>query len=323
MQLRSLVSKTIKEHDMIRPGDRVVLGLSGGPDSLCLLHILKSLEEELDFSLCAMHLNHKIRSEAGSDAEWLKDHCSQLDVPLKVFECDVTALSKELGTSVEEAGRKERQRLLLSIPAERYALAHNKDDQAETVMMRILRGTGVHGLSAMEYVRDDSVIRPLLNASRSEIEAYCKEEGLDPLRDSTNKQAIYTRNKIRLELLPSIEKDFNPNIKECLVRLADNAREDDECLWAAADEFILQYAEVSSAASINLPVRSLQSLMPAVYKRVILKAFAMIGLSEDIAAVHLNSLKAATDKNYGGKIIEFPSGYRATIRSGKLSLFHI
>lgn len=323
MQLRSLVLKTIKEHDMISPGDRVVLGLSGGPDSLCLLHILKDLQEELDFSLCAMHLNHMIRPDAGDDVSWLKEHCAEIDIPLKVFECDVTKLADELGTSVEEAGRAERQRLLLSIPAERFALAHNKDDQAETVMMRILRGTGVHGLSAMEYVRDDGVIRPLLDASRAEIEAYCLEEGLEPLSDSTNSMAVYTRNKVRLELIPSIEKDFNPNIKDGLVRLADNAREDDEFISAAADEFLRGKAELLPDTSLNLPIRELQLLMPAVYKRVIRKAFAMIGLTEDIAAVHLNSLKAATDKNYGGKVIEFPSGFRAEIHSGKLRLFHI
>ena len=305
---------------MISPGDRLVLGLSGGPDSLCLLHILKGLEGELGFTLSALHLNHGIRPDAADDAAWLEAHCAELGVPLTVIERDVTAIAAETGTSVEEAGRVERQKALFAFGADKVALAHNREDQAETVLMRILRGTGTHGLAAMEYVRADGLIRPLLDAGRAEIETYCREHGLQPLHDSTNAEAIYTRNRIRLELLPLLEENYNPNIRDTLVRLAANAREDDEALDRIAELWLNKNAVQLTESSLNLPIKELQYLLPGIFKRVIRKAFDRIGLTEDIAAVHLNSLRAATEKNVGGKTIEFPSGYRAKLLHGMLTL---
>lgn len=321
MQLETLVLKTIKQYALIAPGDKVVLGLSGGPDSLCLLHVLKGFEAELGFTLSALHLNHGIREDSDDDAAWLQGHCVGLGVPLTVIRRDVTAIASELGTSVEEAGRIERQKALLSFGADKVALAHNRDDQAETVLMRILRGTGTHGLAAMEYRRADGVIRPLLDVSRAEIEEYCAANGLTPLRDSTNTEPIYTRNKIRLELLPEIETEYNPNIRETLARLAVNAREDDDCLNQIARDWLQKNCEVTSETSRNLPIKGIKYLSSAIEKRVICMAFGQIGLTEDIAAVHLNSLKAAIEKNEGGKVIEFPSGYRAKILHGILTFY--
>ena len=249
--------------------------------------------------------------------------------------------------------------------AVKIALAHNLDDQAETVLMRILRGTGVHGLAGIQYqspmndalehlakrignaaadkVRslDISMVRPLLDVARAEIEEYCTENQLQPRTDHTNQEAEYTRNKIRLELLPFLEENYNPNIKQTLVRLAANAAEDD----AALEEFsaaALQDAEkiLSPTAfrkpepnqkdgpqpsaplldSISLDARQLRSLQPAVFKRVIVSEFEKLGLLEGIAAVHLNALHTAVQKNIGGKTIEFPGGHTAELRAGILTL---
>jgi tRNA(Ile)-lysidine synthase len=247
----------------------------------------------------------------------------------------------------------------------RVALAHNMDDQAETVLMRIVRGTGVHGLSGIQYesrlddallrvaggINDDelrskakeldiSIIRPLLDVPRAEIEAYCTENQLQPRTDHTNAETDYTRNRIRLELLPSIEKDFNPNIKEALVRLAANASEDDDALSGLAAKAMIDSEKVLEArmprpedktfpqslepkpllSSIELNSASLRALEPAVFKRIIVNEFARLGLNEGISAVHLNALYGAVQKNIGGKTIEFPGGHTAELLRGTLTL---
>ena len=225
------VRRTVKEHHMIEAGDTVILGISGGPDSLCLLHILKDMQWSLGFRLQALHVNH---------------------------------------------------------------------------LMRVLRGTGVHGIAGMEYVREDGLIRPLLDTPRSEIEAYCESHGLQPRWDSTNADTYYTRNKLRLEVLPLLEKEFNPNLKEGLARLAANAREDDALLEKLA-------AQTAEGHKGSFPVRELAAMEPALAKRVVRILFAREGLVEDIASAHLESLLEAVHARRTGKVIEFPHGYRAEI----------
>lgn len=322
------VRKTIQEHNLIAAGDTVILGLSGGPDSLCLLHILADLRRSMDFELRALHLNHLMRGEAAKeDAAFLSEECKALQVPLSVEICNVYKKAEEEGISPEEAGRKARHAALQRQRANFFsfcgaktdgrvliALAHNRDDQAETVLMRLLRGTGIHGLAGMEYMRDDGVIRPLLDTPRSEIEAYCEKKGLAPRFDSTNADTYYTRNKLRLSVLPLLEKEFNPNLKETLVRLAASAREDDALLEKLAQEAAAGHAG-------RFPVKELAAMEPALAKRVVRQLFAEIGLSEDIASAHLASLLDAVRGRRTGKIIEFPHGYRAEITHDEVLLY--
>jgi len=297
MDLKLKIRDTIKDNELIKEGDRVLLALSGGPDSMCLLHILNDLQHMLKFELGALHLNHMIRGkEADADEAFLIEHCRQLGIKLYVEKVDVLSLSRERGRSLEETGRDVRYEKLRAklrenntdsnaAPEDLYdkiAVAHNKNDQAETVLMRIIRGTGVKGLCGMDYKKDD-IIRPLLDTGRPEIEAYCKANSLKPRFDKTNGETEYTRNKVRLELLPYLA-GFNPNIIDSLVRLADSARDNEK------NEFA----------------------------KVVTTAFSEAGLKEDIGAVHINSLYKASRKNIGGKIIEFPHGYKAVIKSGKI-----
>lgn len=315
------VRKTVKEHEMIRPKDRVILGLSGGPDSLCLLYVLAEMRRSLRFELSALHLNHLMRGEkASEDVEWLSARCRELGVPLTVSVCDVYRKASEEGISPEEAGRKARHGALKRQQAcmqsacgsgpsggrVLIALAHNRDDQAETVLMRILRGSGVHGIAAMEHVRSDGLIRPLLDTPRSEIERYCERLDVRPRWDSTNADLAYTRNRLRLELMPSLAREYNPNLKDCLVRLSANAREDDDCLERLARAEIKGY-------SGSFPVKRLAALDPAVAKRAVRMLFYEKGLVEDIASAHLNSLLAAVKARRTGKVIEFPHGFTARL----------
>lgn len=314
------VRKTIKDCDMIRRGDIVVLGISGGPDSLCLLNILHAFQRSFGFTLRALHMNHLMRGEGATrDVEFLEGICGELNVPLKVVECDVYAKAEEERISPEEAGRKARHEALAAHKAELEksvapggrarvltALAHNRDDQAETVLMRVIRGTGVHGIAAMEYVREDGLIRPLLDTPRSEIEKYCAKKGLSPRWDYTNADPAYTRNKLRMQLIPLIEADYNPNIKETLARLAESAREDDSFLEGLAQKACEDYDG-------RFPVRELAAMDAAIAKRVIKIMFFKAGLVEDIAYAHINSLLAAARGRRSGKLIEFPRGFRGRI----------
>ena len=284
MDLKLKIRDTIKENGLIKRGDRVLLALSGGPDSLCLLHVLNDLQSMLGFSLSALHVNHCIRGEAAdADEAFLIEHCRALGVELFTERVDVPALAKESGKTEEECGRDIRYKLLKAKGFDKIAVAHNKNDQAETVLMRIIRGTGVKGLAGMEYMREDGVIRPLLDTDRAEIEKYCEDNNLNPRIDATNSETEYTRNKIRLELIPYL-KEYNPNIIDSLTRLSNSARDDEK------NEFA----------------------------KVVVTAFNEAGLTEDISAVHINSLYKAAKKNVGGKVIEFPHGYKAVIKNGRI-----
>ena len=353
------VRKTINEHNLICEGDVLVLGLSGGPDSICLLDILLGLRKEYKFILCALHFNHCVRGEeADADEDYLKRYCKELGIPLKVVKEDIPAISKELGMSVEECGRKRRQQALADYADELAAawnnhpellpedapaecrknsedyeihpvvvLAHNADDQAETVLLRIIRGTGVHGLSAMRYMREDGLIRPLLDTARSDIEDYCRQKGLEPRIDKTNASTDYLRNKVRLEILPELAK-INPNIKKCLGRLADNAAADDEFINDEAFGWLNDHKPAPWRPSEKgkdymseespLLIRDLRGLSPALFNRIVRIKFEQIGLNEDIAAVHINALTKAIYTNVGNKTIEFPKGYTAYINHGEL-----
>lgn len=357
------VKKTIEEHSLIARGDILVLGLSGGPDSMCLLDVLMGLRRSFGFVLFALHFNHCIRgAEADADEAFLAEYCKKLGIPLKVVREDIPALAKGLGMSVEECGRKRRQEALAAYAGEiaealnghpellaedapkecrrnaenseihpLVVLAHNADDQAETVLLRILRGTGVHGLAAMRYFREDGLIRPLLDTPRSAVEEHCREKGLKPRMDSTNASSDYLRNKVRLELLPELA-GINPNIKACLARLADNAAQDDDYLALEAEAWLnARCASKEWHSSENagkeaffgsscapLPVRELRGLHPAIFSRVVKLKFAEIGLDEDISAVHINALARSVYANVGNKTVEFPGGYTAYINHGEL-----
>jgi len=314
MDLKLKVRKTIQKNELINEGSSVVLGLSGGPDSVCLLSILCDLQKSLKFKLYAFHVNHSIRGkEADADEKYAKKLCEELNVPFSSVKIDVPALSKKYNKTEEEMGRLVRfSELVLyadSVNAEHIALAHNKNDQAETVLMRILRGTGVHGLCAMDYKREDGIIRPLLDCEKSEIEAYCKEKKLNPRIDKTNKETEYTRNKIRLKLMPQLT-EYNPSIVDALVRLSNSAKDDDKALNSLAEEMK------------TTSVKELAKMDDALFSRVVVFLFKEEGLTEDISSVHINSLRKAVLNNVGGKVIQFPQKYRAEISKGKVKISH-
>ena len=231
----------IKEYSMIKEGDKVLVALSGGPDSVSLLHLLHSLKDELKIELFAAHVNHLIRGdEAFSDEKYAKDLCESLDVKFFVKRVCVEDIAKEKGISTEMAGRDERYAFFNEIKESekitKIAIAHNANDQAETLIMRIMRGTGLEGLVGIRPIRDNLYIRPILSLTREEIENYCEINLLNPRIDKTNLEEIYSRNKVRLKAIPFIKENFNQDIINTLNRLSQTAMIDSEFIDEVVDE---------------------------------------------------------------------------------------
>ncbi|WP_231169882.1 tRNA lysidine(34) synthetase TilS [Clostridium botulinum] len=229
------VIHTIKQNNMFEVGDKVVVAVSGGPDSICLLHILYKLKEKIGISIVAAHINHCLRGEeADKDEEYVRKFCENLNIQCFVKKEDVHKISKDRGISCEMAGREVRydffSEVLNNVRANKIAVAHNANDQAETILMRMLRGTGLEGLIGIRAVRDNIFVRPIIDITRDEIEDYCYVNNLNPRIDKTNLENIYTRNKIRLELIPYIQKNFNSDVIEVLNRFSNTVKIDNDYL---------------------------------------------------------------------------------------------
>lgn len=242
------VLDTIKQYNMFDKNDKVIVAVSGGPDSISLLHLLNSLKEEYNLTLYGAHVNHCLRGEeSDKDEEYVKGFCENLGIECFVKRVDINRLAKERGLSSESAGREARyeffEELYNSLGAQKIALAHNANDQAETVLMRIIRGTGLEGLTGIKPVRSNIFVRPLINIKRESIEKYCDTYLLQPRIDKTNLENIYTRNKVRLELIPYIKENFNEDIVNVLNRLAGTIITDNDYLEKICEEKFITYCE--------------------------------------------------------------------------------
>jgi tRNA(Ile)-lysidine synthase len=242
------VLHTITANNMIDLGDKVIVAVSGGPDSLSLLHILHKLKEDFNLTIYAAHVNHCLRGEeSDKDEEYVEQFCREHHIEFFSRRVDINKLSKDMGLSTESAAREARydffKRLYEKLDADKIALAHNANDQAETVLMRIMRGTGMEGIIGIKAVRENIFIRPLINIKRESIERYCEDNNLNPRIDKTNLENIYSRNKIRLELIPYIKENFNSDIVTALNRLADTMSIDNDFLEDIANEKFKSYCE--------------------------------------------------------------------------------
>ena len=317
--MRSFVDNvlaTIKKNNMIKSGDTVIIGVSGGADSLCLLHVLSTLKNELNIKLFAAHLNHQFRGiEADMDAEFVEQTCTAWDIPHLIRSVDVSAYAKEQGLSSEEAGREIRYKLFNevkdAINGNKIAVAQNLNDNVETILMRLIRGTGLEGLKGIDAVRDD-IIRPLLDQDRQSIEEYCKQNNLEPRIDKTNLQPIYLRNKIRLELIPYLKQRFNPSINEAIIRLGQVVREENHYLEQQTYELLNKLGEIKDS-SIVIKTESLKKLHPAMQKRLLRKAVESIADTlNGFEYKHFQGIVELFDKSTGAAI-ELPKDLRAYI----------
>lgn len=276
------VKSCIEEHKMMDGADLVVVGVSGGADSVSLLYSLHALE----YNVVACHLNHGIRKDgtAERDAEFVRDLCSKLGVKYYYKYVDIPAISKQLHQTEEEAGRNARYEFFHEVAQSligrgiyKIATGANLNDCVETMLMRMARGTTVSGLASIPYVNKE-IVRPLLDTPRSEIEAFLKEVGLTYVTDGTNLETEFTRNKVRLELIPYIEKNLNPNFLRTAANNLDSYREDAEYIYQEMDRV---YKRIVDGNKINK--EKLKELHPSISKRVVLKAIKKFIGSESIS----------------------------------------
>lgn len=311
------VKQAIEKHDLLQPGDGIVVGVSGGADSVCLLHVLHQLQEEWHLSLYPVHVNHMLRGEESmGDEAYVQQLCQDMHLLLQVFRIDIAAAAEQQGLSLEEAGRDARYAVFQSAAekagAQRIAVAHHRNDVAETVLMNLLRGSGLDGLKGMDWKRG-SIIRPLLETERSEIEAYCTFHQLQSRIDSSNKLSIYTRNKIRLDVIPFIDQTMGSHLVRSLSRMAGLVREDIEFLEAETQKAYQRCTRSQENAEVELKLDVLAALHRSLQRRVLRMAVEQVkGNLKGIESVHVEQVLMLGAIGRTGAELHLPGNVRVS-----------
>ena len=320
------VVETIKRYKLIENGDKIVTGVSGGPDSVCLLHVLHVLAGKMNIKVFAIHINHMLRgSESDADEAFTREICSKMGINLRSLAFDINEVSRKERISLEEAGRETRyrefQRFADEIGAARIAVAHNKNDQAETILMNLFRGTGLQGLTGMDYIRG-RIIRPLLSITRHEIERYCEENSLGYRIDSSNLKGDFTRNRIRLELIPEINKSFGTDLTESINRMALLLRNDNSYLETNAAKAFDSCLDKFVNGCASLKLKELRLLHPALAGRVLRMAVNRVkGDLKGIESKHIEDIAELINMGKTGSSIQLPEGIRAGISYSVLKIY--
>jgi tRNA(Ile)-lysidine synthase len=306
------VKTLISVNKMIHSGEKIVVGVSGGPDSLSLLYALFYLKDELNFTLHIAHLDHKFRGvESVADACFVEEHARKLGIAFTIEAIDVASIIRINKLSFEDGARKVRyefyDRVAAEVGADKVALGHNADDQAETMLMRLFRGAGSHGLSGIPKVRDGKYIRPLLSSSRSEIDKFLSDLGLAPRQDSSNQKAIYLRNKIRLELLPFLETEYNPKVKNVLCRTAEILQSESELLDKIAEENLSKCVITRHPSIIEINIDNFKKQHLAIQRRILRHCIATVADSAcDVGFEHIESILNLTANSKPNCILILP-----------------
>lgn len=327
------VKKFIGKHHMIAAGDLVAVGVSGGADSVCLLHLLWRLQQEIPYRLIAIHVNHLVREDAAKDAVYVKHLCEQIGIPYFLKEVDMKGYAADHKLSSEEAGRILRYQTFEEILADqakanetnKIAVAHNANDRAETMLFHIFRGSGIKGMSSIQPVRG-TVIRPVLCLERGEIEAYLQRYKLAYCTDSTNEEDAYTRNKIRHHILPYAEQEICQGAVAHMGELADILSDTEEYLNQQTKRLCDAYVEMPeddkaermnrqnpevTGCSLRIQADKLCSEHPVMISRVLLYCLEqMIPHRKDITGQHIADLTELIKKD-GSKELSLPCGVRA------------
>ncbi len=322
------VESTIKKYGMLEKGDRVLVGLSGGPDSVTLLSALFSLKDKYGVDIYVAHLDHGFRGEeSAADSRFCEELTEKMGLEIICEQIDVPRIAKEKGISPEEAARFERYDFFKRVCGEKgikkIAVGHNKDDQAETVIMRLVRGSGMAGLSGMnplKVMQGFKIIRPLIEISRREIEEFLKAGKLNCRRDSSNAKTIFTRNKVRRDLIPYLEKNFNPNVKEVLSNTAENLRMENDFLERFANRKFKSVSRIKNG-EILIDIKRFKRQPEAIRKRILRAALKELkGDLRRLTYQHWKEMRELIDNRPVNSIVDLPGGVNIVKNKTSVSL---
>jgi tRNA(Ile)-lysidine synthase len=318
--LKQKVAETIRKHNLIQKNDRIVVGVSGGPDSVTLLYVLNSLKKELRLTLHVAHLDHMFRPDSDKDRRFVEALAAKLKLPVTVARINIKEIAKK--GSLEEIARNARLGFLFGVAkstkSDKVALGHNLDDQAETVLMRIIRGSGLYGLAGILPKREIAgyqVIRPLIETHRREINAFLKRKRITARSDPSNAEEIYFRNRIRNKLLPLLEKKYNKNITEVLSNLAESAGYDYDYLYRAAQK-------AAGITGVRLKLNKLFVLHPAIRRLTYRLSISRVkGDLRRITFQHIREIDDLIFHRPTNSIVDLPKGISAAKKRNTLVFY--
>ncbi len=309
------VVKTIKKYRMITPGDHVIVGVSGGADSVALLSVLHGLRKKWNITLTVAHLNHMLRGEAAKrEACFVAQRAETMGIPCVAEERDVRGVKIKEGGSLQEAARIARYQFFLDVcrrrNAQKIALGHHADDQAETLLMWLIRGTSLKGLAGIPPLRDEIIIRPLITVSRREIEAYLEEKGLTFIPDSSAGEQHYLRNRIRHQLIPLLQQEYNPRIVATLSRLSELLRGENEALELMVGEIAQKILIAQNEQEMRFSIDHLKQCREELWGRIIKNIVAQLtGSSRGIYFRHIEAVCNLAAGTGPEKTVQLPAGW--------------
>ena len=318
--LHQQIRRTIRRHGLCPGGTRLLIGLSGGSDSVALTLLLKELAAQESFSIVSLaHLNHRLRCTAMRDEQFCRDFAQRLGIPIAVESIDVGSYAQSQRLSVEDAARRIRydffHRASEPVSADRIAVGHTRDDQAETFLLKLVRGAGLTGLGGI-YPRRDSVVRPLIEVGRAELRSYLESRGQGWVEDETNEDLENPRNRIRHKVLPELDLAGNASATPAIARAAAIIREDGQWLDELSDRrFDVLVAR--SNTGLEIDVSGLMAEPLPVRRRVVLAALRLVALNREIGFEHVESALEVGSGEAAG--VDVP-GARVELRRGKMVL---
>jgi len=319
MELLKEIEDFVIENNLINKKDKIVVGVSGGPDSLCLLYVLNELKEKYELELYVVHINHMIREEADYEESFVKKTASTLNLPFFSKKIDVVGEAKKYKQSTEEYARNKRyeffEEIRKSENADKIAVAHNLNDNTETTLMNLIRGCGLEGLVGISP-KNNYIIRPLLNTSREKIEEFCKINSLTPMVDKTNYESIYTRNKVRNDILPML-KELNPDIVNSFLRMNNIVKEEKELLDKIIEN---EYRTIRvKKQDVVLYKDKFNNLDTAIKRRVLRMAIIEFsGSLKDITFASIENAIKIISKAQNGKVIKISDNVKIIVNYNEL-----
>ena len=325
------VKNNIYDNNLIQDKDCIIIGVSGGPDSVFLLHALSSLKEvmakekKINYTLHVAHINHMIRTEARSDEEVARKLANDYGVPFHVLECDVLEESKRLKIGTEECGRNVRyeffEQVKKNVNGTKIAVAHNAGDNAETIILNFIRGAGINGLSGMD-LNSSEIIRPILNINKEDIVQYLDNNNIDYAIDKTNLENDYTRNKIRNDLIKKIEDEYNPNIIKALNRMAVVNKLDYEIIKETVEQKYLELKVIKQDGKIYINTKEFNKNSTAMRYQLIRRILIeLLGNLQNVEMVHIKDTCKLIETSITNKQYILGNKYKVIIEKKNIAVF--